>query len=629
MSLFEPGIHDQRPTSPVADLSARRSREQAWKRFSQSSSAEEFCSSWLAIQCQAIGGVSDGVVLLEKPGTSVLVPVAFLPEPPTDRNRLAAVTERALREGQGIVLRLEAAGEQVEGARARIAHPVRIDGELRGVVGLELEPRPEPQVRSAMRELQWGSGWLEVLLRRHADPQQSAHARLKLALDLVATLLEHQGLTDGGAAFVTELATRLGCDRACLGVLGHGRARVRAVSHAGQFDRKANLLRLAEQAMDEAIDQGSRVVHPPAGEAAPLVSRAHAELTAESGSGSAASFPLEAAGRVVGALTLERPAGLAFDAASLELCEAVAAVCGPIVALQLAGERSLPAHARDAAAAFWEKLVGPRHAGLKLAAAATAAAALFLGFASGEYRISAEALVEGEVQRAISAPLAGFVKEAGRRAGDTVKKGELIARFDERDLTLERVRLASQEAQYAKQYREAMANRNRPQAAIVTAQLEQVAAQLALVDEQLSRIEMVAPFDGVIVSGDLSQRLGAPVERGQVLFEIAPLDSFRIALHVDEHDFADVEVGQRGELAVTSIPHRRFAFTVTKITAVNVAGDGRNRFRVEARLDGAPDRLRPGMEGVGKVFVDERKLAWIWTHGLVDRIRLWLWSSLP
>jgi multidrug efflux pump subunit AcrA (membrane-fusion protein) len=140
---------------------------------------------------------------------------------------------------------------------------------------------------------------------------------------------------------------------------------------------------------------------------------------------------------------------------------------------------------------------------------------------------------------------------------------------------------------------------------------------------------MVAPFDGVIVSGDLSQKLGAPVERGQTLFEVAPLDSFRIALRVDERDFGHVVVGQKGELAVTAIPHQRFAFTVTRITAVNTARDGRNTFRVEAKLDGEHGRLRPGMEGVAKVRIDDRRLVWIWTHALTEWLQLWLWSWIP
>ena len=80
---------------------------------------------------------------------------------------------------------------------------------------------------------------------------------------------------------------------------------------------------------------------------------------------------------------------------------------------------------------------------------------------------------------------------------------------------------------------------------------------------------------------------------------------------------------------MTSIPNERFAFVVTRITAVNIAKDGRNTFRVEASLDGKPGRLRPGMEGVGKIHVEERKLIWIWTHSLTDWARLWLWSALP
>lgn len=613
----------------VADLSARRAREQAWRQFSQARSAEEFCSSWLGIQCQLIGGVSDGVVVLQKPGATAFVPVAFHPENPADRGKLAEVTERALKERQGVVLRLGAAAANDDATRCQLASPVQLDGELRGVVGLELEARPEPQVRLAMRELQWGSGWLEVLLRRHANPQDAARLRLKLALDLVSALLEREGLNDGGAAFVTELATRVGCDRVALGVLKAGRIRIRALSHSGQFDKRANLLQFAADAMEEAIDQKTPVVFPPPQEGARLVARAHELLQLEAGAGAVATFPLESGGRIIGALTLERPAGFPLDAPTLELAEAVAAVCGPIVALKLTGERGLGAHLLDVLRGFWTKLVGPRHALYKLVAAASALLVLFFAFVDGTYRVSADAAVEGETQRAITAPIAGFVKEAARRAGDTVKKGEVIGRFDDRDLRLERVRLSSQQGQYTKQYREAMAKHDRPQAAIVTAQLDQVEAQLALVDEQLARVEMVAPFDGVIVSGDLSQRLGTPVERGQVLFEVAPLDDFRIALQVDEHDFAQVLPGQRGALVVNSMPYQSFAFTVTKITAVNNAKDGANRFRVEARLDAKPERLRPGMEGVGKIDVDERRLLWIWTHSLVDRLRLWLWHSLP
>ena len=77
------------------------------------------------------------------------------------------------------------------------------------------------------------------------------------------------------------------------------------------------------------------------------------------------------------------------------------------------------------------------------------------------------------------------------------------------------------------------------------------------------------------------------------------------------------------------MPGERFDFTVSKITPVNEAKDGRNYFRVEAQLQSDTGRLRPGMEGVGKISIEERKIVWIWTRSLVDWVRLTLWSWAP
>ncbi len=140
---------------------------------------------------------------------------------------------------------------------------------------------------------------------------------------------------------------------------------------------------------------------------------------------------------------------------------------------------------------------------------------------------------------------------------------------------------------------------------------------------------MLAPFDGVVVSGDLSQSLGSPVERGEVIFQVAPLDGYRIIVEVDERDIADIVPGQRGQLVLSALPGRTFPLTLQRITPVSTPGKGRNRFRVEAHLDAPLAGLRPGMEGVAKVAIERRRLIWIWTHGLVDWLRLQAWSWLP
>jgi hypothetical protein len=133
----------------------------------------------------------------------------------------------------------------------------------------------------------------------------------------------------------------------------------------------------------------------------------------------------------------------------------------------------------------------------------------------------------------------------------------------------------------------------------------------------------------VVVSGDLSQSLGAPVEMGDLLFEVTPLDSYRLMLEVDERDINQVELGQRGDLVLSAFPQTRTPFTVSKITPVSTSEEGRNYFQVEATLDEMSPRLRPGMEGFGKIEIDRRKLIWIWTHDMIDWIRLKVWSWWP
>jgi RND family efflux transporter MFP subunit len=216
------------------------------------------------------------------------------------------------------------------------------------------------------------------------------------------------------------------------------------------------------------------------------------------------------------------------------------------------------------------------------------------------------------------------------RAGDTVKRGQPLARLDDRDLKLERARWASEREQASRKYQVAMAAADRSAMAVLAAQVNQAEAQLALAEEKLARATLIAPFDGIVVSGDLSQLVGTPVEQGKLLFEIAPLSNYRVVLQVDDRDMAHLAKAQRGELVLSSLPDLNLPIAVTTITPVATQHDGRNVFRVEAQIDGGnAARLRPGMEGVGKVVVGQRSLLWIWTHGFTEWLRLTAWNWMP
>jgi multidrug resistance efflux pump len=584
-----------------------------------------------------IRGVIGGVVVAASPSTGRFAPAAFWPEGRRAAAHLAEAAERALAERRGVVLKREADGDRSAPSRERydVAYPIQADGKVSGVVALDIAPRPEPELEAVLRQRQWGAGWLELLGHRlgasRLEPGsvEASKQRLQLVLDLVAGAIGHERFYGAATAFVTGLSTRLACDRVSLGFLKRGRMRVRAVSHSAHFGKQSNLVRAIGAAMDEALDQGATVVYPlrPGGEA--RVTRAHADLARQHDGGAICTVLLAEGRSFVGALTLERPADRPFDPATVEFCEALAAVAGPVLEVQRRDDRWLVVKTAEAGRRQLGHLIGPRHMVLKLEVVGLAAVVAVLAFAEGDYRVSARSVMEARTRLAAVAPFNGYLKEAPVRAGDVVRPNQLLAMLDDRELRLERLKWLSQAEQFVKQRDLAVAKRDAAAAQIAGAQIDQARAQLALLDDQLSRTRVVAPLDGSVVTGDLSQSLGAPVERGQILFEVAPLADYRVVLQVDERDITDVVVGQRGELLLTAWPSDSVSFVVEKITPVSTAREGHNYFRVEAKLDQTPDRLRPGMEGVGKIVAGRRLFVWIWTRQAIDWVRLKLWAWLP
>jgi biotin carboxyl carrier protein len=619
--------------APERDLPGRSATDAAlWGQFADATTTDAFCRAWLALQCRAIRGVVGALVLIGPPDRGPFSPVAVWPNARHNLKHLTDSAERALRERRGLLARGEANGSGAArgSERFEIAYPLEVDRRLHGVVVLDVTDRPEPDLQAALRQLHWGTGWLETLFRREAAARgAAARDRLQTVLDLVATTAGQERFAGAASALVSALATRLGCDRVSLGVVRGGRAHVRALSHSAQFGKQTSLMRAIGAAMDEALDQGAVIVYPASPDGAARVIRAHGELVREHGAGAICSVPLEDARRHVGVLTLERPAERPFDAATVDLCQGLAGLAGPLLEALRREDRWLATKAVDSLGTLAAKLVGPRHVAAKVLVLALIGAAVFLATARGDYRVAAPTTLEPTARRALVAPFSAYVAEAETRAGDVVAKGQVLCALDDREMRLERLRWLAQHEQLVKQYRAAMAAHKAADATIVSAQIEQAAAQLALLDDQLARTRLRAPFDAIVVAGDLSQSLGAPVERGQVLFEVAPLDRYRVVLQVDERDVADVRVGQRGTLVLSGFPTMALPFTVEKLTPVAAAREGRNAFRVEARLEHTPERLRPGLEGVSKIEIDRRRVVWIWTHQAVDWVRLTLWSWLP
>jgi len=636
MEHYPPGRDDDsRTVNPVGGSEESRSSDPDrifWQQFAEAATPKVFCQSWLPLQCRKLEGVRCAMVLLGPPDHGPFTPVAVWPDAKLSMQHLTSAAERALKERRGLLIEThtQPTPDNPFPETYQVAYPIEVSQKIHGVVVLGVDQQDKKEVQNIMRQLHWGSAWLEVLMRRTETLKSAAaNERLQKVFDLIASAVEHENFQAAAMALVTRLAASLECDRVSLGFMKARRVRVSAMSHSADFGKQTNLMRAIAAAMDEAIDQQITIVYPVPPDVVPYVTRVHAELDRQQGSGAICTVALEVKGKCLGALTLERPIDRPFEPETVELCETVAALAGPILDTKRTEQRWLIRKAIESLARQLGRLIGPGYLVRKLIVALLIAVVIFFAYFKVDYRVTAPTVIEGIVQRVVAAPFDGYIKEAPVRPGDIVNQGELLCRLDDRDLKLEHIKWSTEREQYAKKYQEAMAQHDRAQIRILRAKIDQAAAQMALLEEQLVRSRIAAPFNGVVMSGDLSQSLGTPVERGQELFQVAPLESYRVIIEVDERDILEIKRGQRGDLILPSMPGEAFSFEVEKITPVSTAREGRNYFRVEGRMQQASLRLRPGMEGIGKVTIDRRKLIWVWTHEPVNWLRLQLWRWRP
>ena len=585
---------------------------------------ESWARAWLVQQCKMIAGMHRAIVLLGAPDRGPYVPVASWPNELEDTVDLAEAASAAMAQRRALVRakKTDSAGgdEPIE----EIAIPLLFEGKLAGGIAVEMPRRPARQQQAVVQLLYWGAPWLEIIVqeRRKAGGDESS----RLALGLNAAALRHERFRGAATAVATELATHFGCARVSVGIRNGSQHKVKALSHSAQFSTRTSSSGRVGAAMDEAADQDASVIFPALPGAPPQITRSHEALVQAGQAAAIATVPITSRDGG-GAITFEWEDGVAIDTARFAEIEGAVAHVGPLLELQFREDRPFVVTAWRRFRLQMKELLGPERWRTRIALAASIGCVLFSNFVEGTYRVAADARLEGLDQRVVVAPADGFISVAAYRAGDTVAQGAVLATLDDRELSLERLSWSSQREQFSKAYMAALASHDALESRVLKAQLAGAEAQIQLLDDQIARAQLRAPFEGIIVSGDLSQSLGAPVKKGEVLFSVAPLDSYRVILEVDEREIADVEAGMQGHLALSAIPGKLLPFTVEKLTPISTSADGRNFFRVEASLKEAFASLRPGMEGVGKINAGERRLAWLWTHDLFDWLRLWLWLN--
>jgi hypothetical protein len=591
-----------------------------WRRLTEAVDLETLSFPWIGLQCGFIAAVRGVVATLKDDGSPQVL--ATWPEGIEAIEMLPCIVAAA-EQRHGIVREAEASGGPGPPG-VFLSYPILRGERAIGAAAVELVGHIPADLRRATRQLQWGVAWLrERLLADFVAEGERRRRTSVVALEVLASTLTADDSAAACRTLATALAHEFGCERVSIGFLRSGSIRVAEISHTAQFGRHMNTVRLIGDAMDEAVDQRAGLLYPAAADS-PDTMRAHAALAAAHNSRGILTIPMVARHRFIGAVTFEHK-GESFDADAVSVLDGVVCALAPILEIMRRDERWLIKRIIDAIERQCALLFGPGESGRKLAVVATLAMAAFAYWATDMYRVTGDAVIEGRIQRSVVATFNGFIKEAPARAGDTVIAGQTLAVLDDRDLTLERLRWVTERQRKVFERERAIGERNRADVNITGAEIAKAEAQVRLVDEQMARSRISAPFEGIVVSGDLTQQIGAPVQRGQVLFEVAPLDSYRVILEIDESQIDDIRLDQPGRLVVTSLPHDVFQIIVSKITPVAKAHDGRNFFHVEARLTDPAPQLRPGMQGVAKLDVSRRRIVWTWGRTFINWLTLSAW----
>lgn len=192
--------------------------------------------------------------------------------------------------------------------------------------------------------------------------------------------------------------------------------------------------------------------------------------------------------------------------------------------------------------------------------------------------------------------VSGRISRFGFADGQRVRRGQLLVQLDD---TLQAAQLRQAEALAGiartnlQRNRELVAQNFVSQSVVdqSAASLEVAVAQVALAEAQLSRMKILAPFDGV--AGIRSVDVGDYVKDGADLVNVEDTTQVWVDFRLPERYLAQLRPGQQVEVALDAMPGRNFR---ARIDALDSQLDANGRsLLVRARLANPDGALRTGM----------------------------------
>lgn len=430
-------------------------------------------------------------------------------------------------------------------------------------------------------------------------------------------------------AITNELRNKLGCEQVALGWVQRNRIRILSISGLDQVNTRSPGVAVMQAAMEECCDAGGTIIHPRGADWA--AGRAGVEyplhrqwFTAAKGD-AVASIALKSDGEVRAVLSLRGRSDRPFTPDQLDDLRAKLEPLLPSFELVRRASRGLTRHVRDTARRGFDAIMTPKRWGRKVAAIVALLMAAEVFFGSVDYHVTVPCTITPAEVRHVHTTSGGILQSAFALQGDHVGAGDLLCEFDHRDLDQQRAELSAQLEVLERERDRALAAQAPAEAQLAIANQELIRAKLAIVDTKLSRALIRSPIDGVVVWGDLRQAVGAVLSVGEPLFQVAPADRWTLELEVPEASAEDIAAGLSGMFATSAEPGKPTPLSIARVRPAAQLRKSQNVYVAEADVVSAESWFKPGMEGVAKLNVGPRRIAWVLTHRLVEYLQLHWW----
>lgn len=439
-------------------------------------------------------------------------------------------------------------------------------------------------------------------------------------LDLVGKIHESPDLNHACHSLAADLRDYIGCDRVAIGIRRNENACCRLIAISGviESDPRADVMRSMEAVLDECVHRDTIRAWSLTNEADQEAAHCERTLASLTNTRAVLSVPLRTpSGSGIGAWVFLGPDSFIDHSLNLRFLE----TCAPNVAGGLHMlQQSQPGRVRS----FLRRLLKamPLLRGKTVwVLAAAAAAAMFIPM---PYNVSVECELQPVVRRFVAAPFAGEFEKSLAKPGDLVTKGQVLGRMSGRELRWELAGLVADQQRACKSRDANMASAKTAVAQMDQLEIERLELKRALLENRLKQLEIRSPINGIVISGDVERSEGVPVEIGQVLFEVAPLDSMLVELAIPDNEISHINAGMPTTVRLDAHSGSLWSGSLKRIQPRSVTRETDNVFLGELPLDNADRVLKPGMKGRGKIRTASHSLGWILFHKPWDHAMTWL-----